>query len=509
MICITIAQESRRLALADMLNAAQMGADLLEVRLDGFDKDPNPAELLAARRKPVLFSCRRRRDGGNWKGTEDERLMLLRQAVIAGADYIELEPDVASQVRRYGKTQRVIAFTELAETPADIAERYEECRHLDPDIIKLTCKARTPEEAWPLVQLLAKPPVPTVVVGLGRPGLMLAILGRRIGAPWTVAALERGMEAYPGQPTMNDLERVFHYRSIDKGTRFVGVTGLGEREYLTIAMLNAAFAHLGLALRCLPLQVGKVPVFKKVIDAVKLAGVVIEEDQQDALRPLATQTDADVQPAVLNPGGMPVERSVDLLVKQGEQWLGCHTFAAGAIAALDHAMQTNSSGPKPLPGATVVLYGTNTTARSIARALKEAGARIIFASQDRDALNRFCRMFGGRQIQREAIYSTLHDVLVVCGDGADVTKDDEEESELGPVRPNYLRASMTVMDLTQLPRRTHLLREAKARGCATVEPVALLLGQVQAEVKRLTGHDVPRNVLEKSLADLLPDDEPG
>src|SRR5262249_25286066 len=34
MICITIAQESRTLALADMLNAVQMGADLLEVRLD-------------------------------------------------------------------------------------------------------------------------------------------------------------------------------------------------------------------------------------------------------------------------------------------------------------------------------------------------------------------------------------------------------------------------------------------------------------------------------------------
>ena len=42
--------------------------------------------------------------------------------------------------------------------------------------------------------ILARPAVPTVVVGLGKPGVMLTVLGRKIGAPWTYAALERGME---------------------------------------------------------------------------------------------------------------------------------------------------------------------------------------------------------------------------------------------------------------------------------------------------------------------------
>ena len=43
MICVSIVQESRRLALADMLNAAMLGADLIEVRLDKFEKDANQA----------------------------------------------------------------------------------------------------------------------------------------------------------------------------------------------------------------------------------------------------------------------------------------------------------------------------------------------------------------------------------------------------------------------------------------------------------------------------------
>jgi 3-dehydroquinate dehydratase/shikimate dehydrogenase len=195
-----------------MLNAAQMGADLLEVRLDGFENDADPKELLQARRKPVIFSCRRTEEGGSWRGTEEDRLLLLKTAIINNADYCELEHDIADQIRRFGSCQRVVSYTNLKETPSDLPEIYEELRRKQPDVIKLTCKARTPEEAWPLVQILAKPPVPTVVVGLGRPGLMLAVLGRKINAPWTVAALEKGMEAYPGQPTIRDLETVYHYR---------------------------------------------------------------------------------------------------------------------------------------------------------------------------------------------------------------------------------------------------------------------------------------------------------
>src|SRR5262249_12271898 len=146
------------------------------------------------------------------------------------ADYVEIELDVADQIRPFPPARRVISYTNLQETPPDIADIYEEARTKNPDVIKLTTLARTPEEAWPLVQVLAKPPVPTVVVGVGRPGVMLALLGRKIGAPWAYAALERGMEAWPGQPTAEDLNRVYHYGAIERGTRLVGVTGFGDRE---------------------------------------------------------------------------------------------------------------------------------------------------------------------------------------------------------------------------------------------------------------------------------------
>src|SRR5580700_7861211 len=117
MICISINQESRRMALVDMLNAASQ-CDLLEVRLDRFGKAPELGELLGNKPRPVIMSCRRVRDGGAWDGTEEERLALLRQCIISKADYVEIELDVADQIRPFPPARRVISYTNLTETPS-------------------------------------------------------------------------------------------------------------------------------------------------------------------------------------------------------------------------------------------------------------------------------------------------------------------------------------------------------------------------------------------------------
>src|SRR5438270_5450235 len=134
MICISINQESRRFALADMLNAAKQ-CDLLEVRLDRFGKAPELGELLAHKPRPVIMSCRRSQDGGAWDGTEEERLALLRQCIISKADYVEIELDVADEIRRFPPAKRVIAYTNLQETPADIADIYALAQTKNPDVI--------------------------------------------------------------------------------------------------------------------------------------------------------------------------------------------------------------------------------------------------------------------------------------------------------------------------------------------------------------------------------------
>jgi 3-dehydroquinate dehydratase/shikimate dehydrogenase len=483
MICISINQESRRLALVDMLNAARQ-CDLLEVRLDRFGKAPEVGELLAAKPKPVIMCCRRAQDGGNWDGGEEERLALLRQCIISKADYVEIELDVADQIRRFPPSQRVISYTNLQETPSDIADIYAEAQTKNPDVIKLVTLARTPEEAWPLVQILGKARVPTVVVGLGKPGIMLSILGKKIGAPWTYAALERGMEAYPGQATVSDLIDVYHYGSIEKGTRLIGVTGFGEREVITTAVQNSIMANLQLPARCLPLGVGNVKLFRKVMEAVKLAGAIVDQENQQAVAEIATE----LHSAAKQVG------AVDVLVHKGEAWHGFNTYVPALLEGLTQTLKAKMESDNPIKGRMVVLVGLTPPGRALAAEIQRQGASVILASHQKKAGQQAAQELGCRFIQFEALYSTMHDVLIVC----------EEEKDPVPgrsvgVHAGYLKKGMTVMDLTAMTRRSEFLEQAAQRGTLVVEPRQVLLSQLEAQCKLLTGKHVRREVIDTAV----------
>jgi 3-dehydroquinate dehydratase/shikimate dehydrogenase len=493
MICISIAQESRRFALVDMINAAKQ-CDLIEVRLDRFTKAPEVGEMLAAKPKPVIVSCRRTQDGGQWEGSEEERLAILRQAIISRADYVEIETDVADQIRPFPPAKRVISYTNFNETPADIAEIYADAQTKHADVIKLETLARTPEESWPLVKILAHPALPTVVVGLGKPGMMLTILGRKIGAPWTYAALEQGMESYPGQPTVHDLEKVYHYREIGKTTRFVGVTGFSEQAPVMIAALNTGFAQLGLPLRCLPMPVGGLEMFRWVINAVRLRGVVVDEEQREKLKEVATELDADAKQAGV----------VDLLVGQEQKWTGYSLLGRAAVHVLEAALQ---AGPKSqtLAGRTVVFVGTTPLARALAFLIQKRGGIPIIAARDRHAGTELAKAVEGRYIPFEGLYSTMHDVCLICSEEKLPAKGRSKSSE--GVHAGFLKPEMVVMDLTQMPRKSPLLREAQLRGCRVISPRRLLLEHLSLMLRMITGKEAPREAIKEILRSTIQDEE--
>ncbi len=475
------------MALADMMNAAGQ-CDVIEVRLDKFSKSPEIGEILANKPKPVIMSCRRQQDGGNWSGTEPDRIALLRQCIISKADYVEIESDVADQIRKFPPAKRVISYTNLTETPHDIQKIYEDAQKKNADVIKLVTLARTVEEAWPLVQILAKQREPTVVVGLGKPGVLFNVLGKKLGAPWTYAALERGMEAYPGQPTAQDLELVYHYKDIDRSTRFIGVTGFDEPEFVTVAALNAALKHLGLPARCLPLPMGKVAPFQKIIDATKLAGVIVDPLHRGPILEIAKEPEDAAKES----------EAADVIIRKDEKWLGYNTLWRAALSAVEATLRTRASSDKPMEGRIVVIAGVNALARTMAYGVKRRGGVPIIASRDAGAAQMAAQIFQCRHILFEAIYSTMHDLLIVCSEEKEKLRDKARSGETG-VHGSYLKPNMTVLDLTALPRKTRLADDAEVRGCAVVPARQVMLSQLEMQTKLLTGKEVPRAVLEEAI----------
>ncbi len=199
MLCISVAPVSRKLAKADLVNAAHQG-DLIELCLDHFLKEPDVGDILQGIPKPILVACRRTQDGGKFEGTDEERMLLLRQAIVAGPEYIELDLDVAAKVPRFGKTKRLISVTSLGGPPNDLEAIFDEAAAVKADAIKFAWPTPTFEAAWPLIKLLSqKKSLPVVGLGIGRDASLAAfarhwadarssLVVRRVGTRFGVGA---------------------------------------------------------------------------------------------------------------------------------------------------------------------------------------------------------------------------------------------------------------------------------------------------------------------------------
>src|SRR4051794_35055617 len=95
LICTIIGRTRHKMMQIEIQEAAKRGAKLIELRLDYLAKAPDFKRLLANRPCPMIATVRRPSDGGRYTGTEEERRMLLRHAIVAGFDWVDLEADVA------------------------------------------------------------------------------------------------------------------------------------------------------------------------------------------------------------------------------------------------------------------------------------------------------------------------------------------------------------------------------------------------------------------------------
>lgn len=485
MICITVTPTSRTLAKADLLNAARHG-DIIELCLDHFQKEPDVADLISAVDKPIIISCRRPQDGGKWRGTEEERLMLLRRAIVAGPAYIELDLDIAPNVPRFGKVERVISFTRMDRPETDIDSIFHEASNAKADVVKFTWPTPNLDAAWPLLAAVSqKRMLPVVGMGLGRQELTFSLLGRKYGSPWIYAALEQGMEAHPGQATVFELNETYHCHEINSKTTFIAIAGFGESQTITTRILNAAFQELGMNVRCLPIELGDLKQLKKMLDILKIRAIIVQGEHGRALLSLAEHVEKhDFQ-----------SQFVNLLLKRDDGWHGYNTLWRSGLKAAESTVGGGTKGGRPLDRQNVLIIGNGGIAQSMVYAVTQRKGMVSICGPNDKESQQTANLNHCRFVPFQNLYETLADIVIIADPNI------RAGTKKGEINPSLFRSSMTVLDVSDLPRETTLMIEARDRGCTVIDSATVYADQIAAQFKAISGKELPESAYSRGLAE--------
>ncbi|MFH5805986.1 type I 3-dehydroquinate dehydratase [Alienimonas sp. DA493] len=489
MLCIAVTPSSRTLAKVDLLNAARR-ADLVELCLDHFSKDPDVGDLIAGCPKPVIVSCRSTQHGGRFDGGETHRLGLLRQAIVAGPAYVELDVDAAEALPRFGETKRLVAFHSPHKPLKKIEATVERAvKEFHADAVKFTWPTPHLSAAWPLIYAVSqKLSVPVVGQGIGAGGLTFSLIARRFGCPWIYAALEKGMEDVPGQPTVEELDACYDARSIDRRTRFVAFAGFppnGSEDADADAARgaicgrwNAAARTAGVPHRALPLEAGRFDHLGEMLRILKVRAA--------ALGPaLGAEAAAGWSRFAAPAPGTDGRSTPTAVVKEDDGWRS----RASARAATADALAAYFGGH--LERRQVAVLGAGPGATGLCRTLRDRGATVAIADPDDDAAAALARSLNARAALWRAVYMTHFDALI-RGEATSGGVSKSAALTVGGTRPDPSGAGpvpigegprafaesgfeprLKIADVTAVWGDTDFLAAARRHGCTVVEPAAV------------------------------------
>jgi 3-dehydroquinate dehydratase/shikimate dehydrogenase len=497
MICVSIGRTRHKMILVEIAEAAKRGAELIELRLDFVARPPDFKRLLADKPCPMIAVARRVEDGGRWSRDETERQMLLRQAIVAGFDWVDLETDIADQIPRFKDVKRIVSYHNLREIPEDFEDIYARMCQQDPDVVKIVVRAQNPLDNLFILQFLQKCQRPTVAHCMGDLGVASRVLSGKFGSAFAYAAFNKERGIAPGILSFDDMKNLYRYDAINADTKVFAVIGDPVGHSLSPLLHNAAFHALGLNCVYVPFRIPRPDLMDclREFQKIPIEGYSVTIPHKESAATYARTRDADVERT----------KAANTLLRNEDSFAAYNTDCQAAIDALRGFMATFDESPR-LDGKTVLLLGAGGVSRAIAHGLHREGSLVIIANRTGSRAQKLAEEVGCRITDWAARHTVNCDILI---NGTSVGMHPNVDES--PVHHGMLRENMVVFDTVYTPETTLLVKEARARACHVLTGVEMFVRQAALQFKLFTGQEPPlelmRKIVKKALSPIAIRDE--
>jgi len=208
-VCVAVSAVDAA-AVAEAVGPVLSSVDVVEVRLDGMAQ-PEVEKCCSLLRLPLLFTNRASWEGGQFSGTEQERLAPLLAAVRLQAAYVDLEVRAEQPLReqllselRASSTRLILSWHDFAGTPkedelVDILDRMQES---GADIGKIITTAHDEADVLRIFSLLERAKAmqfPLTAFCMGEIGRISRFATLYLGGAMTYVAVCEDQATAPGQ----------------------------------------------------------------------------------------------------------------------------------------------------------------------------------------------------------------------------------------------------------------------------------------------------------------------
>ncbi len=474
MICIPIVGPNQHKSLEDIATAEPL-ADIFELRLDLMsDYDLNG--LLAASTKPCIVTNRTKREGGQFSGSEEERIEVLKQAIVAGAEYVDIETSTPKELLKpflesEHNAKTILSYHNFTDTPEEIEHLYDLMCAMPADILKIVTYARDINNNLALFNLIHRSKrdgKKIIALCMGEKGEISRILSPLLGAFLTFGSLETGKETAPGQITGTSLRDI--YRVCDKRDSFKIFGVIGNPVYKSMGYLihNRAFQETGSTDIYVPFLVDNVESFFKGFSPYFEGLSVTMPFKEDIL----TIVD-EVEETAKKIG------AINTVVRNGKEWKGYNTDCTGALKALEKHVDLKDKN--------VLIIGAGGTAKAIGYGVHKKGSKVtVTYNRNKEKGLQLARELNAKVINIQNAGEEVIDILINCSPVG--MSPNQEET---PISSRHLRKGMIVFDSVYNPPETRLIREAKVAGCIAISGVELFVNQAVEQFELWTGQKAP------------------
>lgn len=474
MICVSVGRGRHKMMMAEHKHLAEEGAELVELRLDYIRRPVNLKRLLDDAPCPVVATCRRPADGGKWMRSESDRIMLLRTAIADGADYVDLEMDIADQVPRFRNTQRIVSYHNFDETPANLEEIHHQMTKLDPDIIKITTMANNPMDNVAALRLCRDSEIPTVAFCMGEMGVTSRILCGKFGAPFTYATFSSERRMAPGQLSFEEMRDHYRYESITADTKILGVIADPVAHSLSPVVHNACLRKNGLDYLYLPFRVPReyLEQFISVCSELDICGLSVTIPHKENVIKCINALDDNV-------AGI---RAANTLVFKKPNVFGYNTDCSAAVKSVSKILKDRyPDDENPLAGRRVLVLGAGGVARAIAFGLTRAKASVTICARDFRKADALATALDCEALDWPGRASFEAEVMVNCTPVGMYPNMDET-----PFEAERFDKKCIVFDTIYNPEQTLLIKQAREAGCTTITGVDMFVRQAAKQFKLFT-----------------------